>query len=213
MRGSLSARQPARHALRCRERPPGADRRRRRGGCCGQARVVHSARFGRCRAAPGPECLQVRCPRVQLCVGRLSALGTDREFWILRTPSVRTLYRAENERGEKFWRVSCLQAHQPAARVLSLAIAIAIAVDLSLTPLTGVRCFWCRRLARDFGVSEDTVRGWHCLVLLRRGHDVLGEEALSQVCFFVYCFFLFWYLVHNFCFPFSAGRRGGAGGT
>lgn len=37
------------------------------------------------------------------------------------------------------------------------------------------------RLARDFGVSEDTVRGWHCLVLLRRGHDVLGEEALSQV--------------------------------
>lgn len=37
------------------------------------------------------------------------------------------------------------------------------------------------RLARDFGVSEDMVRGWHCLVLLRRGHDVLGEEALSQV--------------------------------
>ncbi|CAB1100113.1 unnamed protein product [Ectocarpus sp. CCAP 1310/34] len=37
------------------------------------------------------------------------------------------------------------------------------------------------RLARDFGVSEDTVRGWHCLVLLRRGHDVLGEEALSQI--------------------------------
>lgn len=30
-------------------------------------------------------------------------------------------------------------------------------------------------------MSEDTVRGWHCLVLLRRGHDVLGEEALSQV--------------------------------
>ncbi|CAM9533516.1 unnamed protein product [Scytosiphon promiscuus] len=37
------------------------------------------------------------------------------------------------------------------------------------------------RLARDFGVSEDTVRGWHCLVLLKRGHDVLGEEALSQI--------------------------------
>lgn len=37
------------------------------------------------------------------------------------------------------------------------------------------------RLARDFGISEDTVRGWHCLVLLRRGHDVLGEEAMSQV--------------------------------
>ncbi|CAM9437484.1 unnamed protein product [Ectocarpus sp. 4 AP-2014] len=37
------------------------------------------------------------------------------------------------------------------------------------------------RLARDFGVSEDTVRGWHCLVLLRRGHDVLGEETLSQI--------------------------------
>lgn len=37
------------------------------------------------------------------------------------------------------------------------------------------------RLARDFGVAEDAVRGWHCLVLLRRGHDVLGEEAMAQV--------------------------------
>lgn len=37
------------------------------------------------------------------------------------------------------------------------------------------------RLARDFGLGEDTVRGWHCLVLLRRGHDVLGEEAMAQV--------------------------------
>lgn len=37
------------------------------------------------------------------------------------------------------------------------------------------------RLARDFGLQEDTVRGWHCLVLLRRGHDVLGEEAMAQV--------------------------------
>lgn len=37
------------------------------------------------------------------------------------------------------------------------------------------------RLARDFGLQEDTVRGWHCLVLLRRGHDVLAEEAMAQV--------------------------------
>lgn len=39
------------------------------------------------------------------------------------------------------------------------------------------------RLAQDFGVPEDAVRGWHCLVLIRRGHDVLGEEAMSQVGF------------------------------
>lgn len=38
------------------------------------------------------------------------------------------------------------------------------------------------RLAQDFGIPEDSVRGWHCLVLLRRGHDVLGEEAMAQVC-------------------------------
>lgn len=37
------------------------------------------------------------------------------------------------------------------------------------------------RLARDFGVQEDAVRGWHCIVLLRHGHDVLGEEVMAQV--------------------------------
>lgn len=49
-----------------------------------------------------------------------------------------------------------------------------------LRPLT-LAAVATRRLALDFGVSEEAVRGWHCLILLRRGHDVLGEEALSQV--------------------------------
>ncbi|CAM9317174.1 unnamed protein product [Discosporangium mesarthrocarpum] len=37
------------------------------------------------------------------------------------------------------------------------------------------------RLAQSLGISEDVVRGWHCLILFQRGHDILGEEAMSHV--------------------------------